>query len=103
MFKKQVLLGEICAIVIARSHIYWNSIYKAYEKINKYKIFEVSYKDLLNKYYMKSSNNKLKFVSSDTTFIPNKKGRDCIAYNKFYNRKNGIYAIIIAHINNNRC
>ena len=41
------------------------------------------------KYYKRNYNNKLKYVSTDTSFIPNKKGKDLIGYNKFYNRKNG--------------
>ena len=78
-----------------RSKINWNSIYKIYIKLNNHHIFETKYVDLLNKYIKKGSNNKLKYVSTlrakaDTTFIPNKKGKDCIGYNKFYvYRKNG--------------
>lgn len=79
-----------------RSHIYWNSIYKAYIKLNKYKIFESCYKKMLMvKYLKKGANNKLKFIVTDTTFIPNKNGNNHIGYNKFYNRKNGTKISII--------
>lgn len=72
-----------------RSHINWNSVYKVFIKLNSFKIFEISYGILLNKYFKKSSKYKLKYISSDTSFIPNKKGKNLIGYNKFYNRKNG--------------
>jgi transposase len=72
-----------------RSHINWNSVYKVYVKLNSYKIFNLSYVSLLNKYYKRSYNNKLKYISTDTTFIPNKKGKNLIGYNKYYNKKNG--------------
>jgi transposase len=72
-----------------RSHINWNSVYKTYVKLNSFKIFKISYVSLLNKYFKKSFNNKLRYVSTDTSFIPNKKGKDLTGYNKFYNRKRG--------------
>lgn len=56
-----------------RSKMNWNSVYKVYIKLNKANIFKVSYITLLNKYYKKSYNNKLKFISTDTSFVPNKK------------------------------
>ena len=71
------------------SHINWNSVYKIYVKLNSFNVFKLSYVTLLNKYYKRSYNNKLKYISTDTSFIPNKKGKDLIGYNKFYNRKNG--------------
>ena len=81
-----------------RSQINWNSIYKIYIKLNNHHIFETKYIDLLNKYIKKGSNKKLKYVSTDTTFIPNKKGKDYIGYNKFYNRKNGTKLSIIVDV-----
>ena len=78
-----------------KSNINWNSIYKVFIKLNNHNIFKTSYTDLLNRYIKKGSNKKLKFVSTDTTFIPNKKGKDCMGYNKFYNRKNGTKISII--------
>jgi len=79
-----------------RSNINWNSIYKVYIKLNKYNIFESSYKKaLLNKYLKKGPGNKLKFIITDTTFIQNKNGTNQIGYNKFYNRKNGTKISII--------
>jgi hypothetical protein len=47
---------------------------------------------LLKKYYKKSYNNKLKYVSSDIPFIPNEKGM--IGYN---NRKNGTKISLITN------
>ena len=79
-----------------RSHINWNSIYKTYIRLNRYNIFESSYKKmLLTKYLKKAPNKKLKFIMTDTTFIQNKNGSDMIGYNKFYNRKNGTKISII--------
>jgi transposase len=78
-----------------RSKINWNSIYKAYIKLNKYKIFEISYVYLLNKYLKRGINNKLKYVTTDTTFIPNKRGKDLIGFNKYYNKKKGTKISII--------
>ncbi len=72
-----------------RSHINWNSIYKVFIKLNSYNIFKISYVDLLNKYIKKSPNKKLRYISTDTTFIPNKNGQDLKGYNSYYNRKNG--------------
>lgn len=82
-----------------KSHINWNSVYKTYVKLNSYNIFKLSYISLLNKYYKKSYNNKLKYISSDTTFIPNKKGKDLIGYNKYYNKKNGTKISLITDSN----
>ena len=42
-----------------RSHINWNTIYKAYVKLNKFKIFKTCYKDLLKKIY-KTSQKQIK-------------------------------------------
>ncbi len=73
----------------SRSNPQRNSIYKVIIKLNSYNIFEISYLDLLKKYIKKTPNKKLRYVSIDTTFIPNKKGQDVKGYNSYYNRKNG--------------
>ena len=82
-----------------RSHINWNSVYKVYIKLNSFKIFEISYIYLLNKYLKKSPNGKLRYVMTDTTFIPNKRGREMIGYNKYYNKKNGTKISLITDSN----
>lgn len=93
-----------------RSRINWNSVYKVYVKLNAFDIFKLSYVSLLNKYFKRSYNNKLRYISTDTSFIPNKKGKDLIGYNKFYaciiiifnydnNRKNGTKISLIADSN----
>lgn len=66
-----------------RSHINWNSVYKVYIKLNKNGIFKLTYIDLLKKYFKKHSNGKLKYMYTDTTFVPNKNGKDKIGYNRF--------------------
>ena len=45
-------------------------------QLNKYDIFKNSYIQLLNK-YLKRNKKTLKYINTDTTFIPNKKGIDC--------------------------
>jgi transposase len=69
-----------------RSPIHWNTIYKIYIKLNNYKIFKISYKELLQKYVVKNK-NKLKFIFTDTSVIPNKYGLDKAKLNKFYKNK----------------
>ena len=49
----------------------------------------MTYVDLLKKYFKKYKNGKLKYIYTDTTFVPNKNGKDLIGYNRFYNRKRG--------------
>ena len=79
-----------------RDGISWNSIYFNYRKLNSANIFKLSYIDLLNKYIKKDPKKKsIKIVSTDTTFVPNKKGKDCVGYNRFYNRKRGTKISII--------
>lgn len=72
-----------------RSHINWISVYKVYVKLNTCNIFRLSYIDLMTKYLKKNNNRNMKYIISDTSFIPNKKGRSLIGYNKYYNKKNG--------------
>ncbi len=44
-------------------NINYNTIYKNYIKLNKYKIFELSYLDNLKKYLKKSKNKKLEYFT----------------------------------------
>lgn len=88
-----------------------NSVYKVYIKLNAFNVFKLSYVDLLNKYLKKSANNKLKYImtlrvairfillSTDTSFIPNKKGKTVTGYNRFYNRKRGTKISLITDSN----
>lgn len=72
-----------------KSSINWNSVYKTYCKLVKFKILESCYQNMLNKYLSDShiKSIKLKYVITDTSFIPNKYGKELIGYNKYYNRK----------------
>jgi transposase len=73
-----------------RSVIKWQTVYKVYRKLVKHKVFELTYAELLRKYLKKGSlNKKLKLVSTDTTFIMNKNGRQKIGLNKYYYKKRG--------------
>ena len=82
-----------------RSHINWNSVYKVYIKLNSGGIFKLTYVQLLNKYLRKSTNGKLKYIMTDTSFVPNKKGKSVVGYNKFYNRKKGTKISLITDSN----
>jgi transposase len=54
----------------------------------------MSYASLLLK-YSKKNIRAFKHVITDTSFIPNKKGRDVIGYNRHYNKKKGTKISII--------
>ena len=82
-----------------RSHINWNSVYKIYIKLNTFNIFSISYTSLLHKYIQRSPNKKLRYILTDTSFIPNKHGHNVVGYNKFYNRKKGTKISLITDSN----
>src|SRR5438045_608796 len=50
----------------------WISVYKVYTKLVSYNIFKISYTTLLNKYIKRAPNKKLRYISTDTSFISNK-------------------------------
>jgi transposase len=77
----------------------WNTVYQAYLKINNYDVFRDTFIYLFEKYIIKSPNKKLRIILTDTTFIPNKNGKECIGYNKHYNRKNGTKISLITDSN----
>lgn len=73
-----------------RSAIKWQTVYKVWRKLVKHKVFEFTYAELLRKYLKKGSlNKKLKLISTDTTFIMNKNGRESTGLNKYYYKKRG--------------
>ena len=82
-----------------KTDIGWNSVNKVYTKLNKAGIFKIAYTDLLRKYLKKCPGKKLRYVLTDTSFVPNKKGKDMYGYNKFYNRKNGTKISLITDSN----
>ncbi len=67
----------------------WNSVFKAFRKLVKYGIIKECYNDIINEYLDKSSISKTKILITDTSFIPNKNGKDLIGRNKYYSKKNG--------------
>ena len=67
-------------------HIY-NNIYKHYIKLNKINLFKSTYIELLKKYLIRTKNNTLKSLYTDTTFIVNKKGINEKARNKYMKNK----------------
>jgi transposase len=69
-----------------RSKIHWNTVYKTYIKINSYGLFKTSYINLLKKYLVKHK-NRLRYVFTDTSVVPNKYGEDKAKLNKFYKNK----------------
>jgi len=68
-------------------NINYNTIYKNFVKLNKFKIFELSYLDNLKKYLTKSKNKKLKYVYTDTTTIYNKLNKDKAKRNAYFKNK----------------
>jgi transposase len=73
-----------------RSKIKWMTIYKVYRKLVRYKVFKLSYKELLCKYLKRGNlGKKLRYVSTDTTFVMNKKGNVNVGLNKYYYKKKG--------------
>lgn len=84
---------------LLKTEIKWNSVYKVYQKLNKFGIFKIAYIDLLKKYLKKCPGKKLKFILTDTSFVPNKKGKDTIGYSKYYNKKKGTKISLITDSN----
>ena len=82
-------------------NINYNTIYKNYIKLNKYKIFELSYLNNLKKYLKKSKNKKLEYVYTDTTTIYNKlnKDKDKAKRNAYFKNKKIIKISLITDSN----
>ena len=70
-----------------KSDSHWNTLYKAFIKLNKNNILKISYTNLLHKYICKSPSKKLKFISTDTHTVYNKYGYNMINRNKYYKNK----------------
>ena len=64
----------------------YNTFYKNFIKLNKYKIFESTYKNLLSKYLSKSK-NKIKQIYTDTSTFYNKYNIDKVERNKYFKNK----------------
>jgi len=82
-----------------RSVINWNSVYKVFSKLRNHNIFKISHRSLLQKYVKRTPNKKLKYILTDTSFIPNKHGQSVVGCNKFYNRKKGTKISLITDAN----
>ena len=82
MFLKLVLIGDV--LRYSRPTLDGISVYKVYQKLNKAGIFKIVYTDLLRKYLMKCPGKKLRYVLTDTSFVPNKKGTYTYGYNRYY-------------------
>lgn len=73
----------------------------------KYKIYDLAYRELINKYILKNTHHKLKYLSIDTLFVKNKgifvtrydKINKNIGRNKFYKNKRGIKVSTIVDSN----
>lgn len=73
-----------------RSAIKWQTIYKVYRKLISNKVFNLTYNQMLKKYVKRGGlNRKLRYISTDTTFIMNKNGSEKIGLNKYYYKKKG--------------
>jgi hypothetical protein len=79
--------------------IYWNTIYKAFCKLNRINLFENVYTKLLNRYIKKTPSKKLKIQMTDTSFIRNKNGSDKMKRNKYMNNKKVMKLSLITDVN----
>lgn len=79
-----------------RSTINYNTLYWHFRRFVKFDIFKKVYLSLIKKY----SNNITNIHIIDSTFIPNKFGKDKIARNVFYKSKNGTKISLIIDSNN---
>lgn len=66
----------------------WENIYAHYKKWVKWNIIDSLYTDLCNQYKTKRDGGHLKVVMTDTSFILNKNGYDCINRNPLVKNKN---------------
>jgi len=103
---KEILKAILFFIKISSSwknfiykNINHNTIYKNYIKLNKYKIFELSYLDNLKKYLKKSKKKKLEYVYTDTTTVYNKLNKDKAKRNAYFKNKKIIKISLITESN----
>jgi len=73
----------------------YQNIYKRFIQLEKMGILSESFKDMLSKYADKRNGRHLKVVSTDTTFILNKYGTDCIKRNRLVKNKNCTKLLLI--------
>lgn len=78
-----------------RSSINWNTLYWHYKRFVKFDIFKKVYMILIKQYSQNLTNTHI----IDSTFIPNKFGKNKIARNVFYKSKNGTKISLIIDSN----
>lgn len=77
------------------STVKWNSLFFHYKRFTDNNIFKSVYVSLKDKY---SSKNKTNVQIIDSSFVPNKYGKNNIGRNKFYKSKNGNKISLISDI-----
>ena len=65
----------------------------------QYGVYDEFYKYQLTNYFKRNRCSKLKYLSIDTTFVPNKLGTENISHNGFYHNKTGIKISFIVDAN----
>ena len=78
-----------------RSNNNWQSIYFHFKRFVKYKIFRSLFNNIKNRYILANNINTLII---DSSYVPNKNGKQSISRNKFYKNKNGNKITIITDI-----
>ena len=58
----------------------YGTVYKAYQKMIKFKVIKNTYIDLLRLYFKKGPNSKLRLQTSDTTCVRNRYGSELISF-----------------------
>ena len=65
----------------------WNTVYQTFQRLQRFHVFEQTYKGLLQKYLKKTPAKKLKLRYTDTTLVANKYGSEKVKYNGHKKRK----------------
>ena len=78
-----------------RSSINWNTLFHHFSRFVKYNIFKTLFTKLRRNHF-KTKNSNIKII--DSSFIPNKYGRNFISRNKFYKNKTGTKISLITDI-----
>lgn len=85
--KTGVSWREMTNYMLPTAKMHWNTLFKAFQKLTKFKLLHDTYKNLLIKYFKKTPNKKLKIRLTDTTSVRNKGGIDKVHYDKHLHKK----------------
>ena len=69
------------------SRINYSTLYNTYTRLIRFNVFKSTYLELLQLYFKKECNNKLKYCYLDSTSIPNRHGIEFVRYNGHKKKK----------------